>query len=64
MAAPGRVAVLVELVAYDTGHWCTRCNLPSGARAYVVLSHGIHAHMQVRLWCDECDSGDFVTVEA
>lgn len=57
------IAVRVEVLETTTGHWCRWCLLPSGVVAVVVMSYGPWAHMQTRVWCRECESGDFVTVD-
>lgn len=34
------VAVRVEILSHDHGHWCRRCQLPSGVRAHVAMTAG------------------------
>lgn len=56
-------AVRVEYLDHDTGHWCNTCNLGTGFRIWVVVSHLGRMHLQDRLVCSACEGHD-VTVEA
>lgn len=51
-------AVVCEVLAHDTGHWCRRCLLGSGVRAWVTVRLGSQMHLQTRVWCDECGGQD------
>lgn len=50
------VTVRTELVAVDRGLWCTRCNLSSGVRAFVVVEFQGRWSLLTRLQCAECGS--------
>jgi len=64
MAAPVRVvAVVTELIAFDLGHWCRRCALPSGFRAWVTVRTSSRMHLQERRWCDQCGHSDVAVDE-
>lgn len=54
------VAVVTELLDHDHGHWCRRCALSSGIRAWVTVRIGGRLTMQVRVWCQDCGSRDIV----
>lgn len=58
------VAVTVEYLTHDTGHWCSTCNLSTGIRFWVAVSSGTRMHLQQRLWCYEHQGSRGVTVEA
>jgi hypothetical protein len=48
------VSVVTELLGHDHGHWCPRCLLSSGIRAWLAVRVGPRLTMHVRTWCQEC----------
>lgn len=54
------VAVVVELLDHDHGHWCPTCMLSTGVRAWVAVRSSDRMHLQVRLHCTECGNRDIV----
>ena len=58
------LAIVVELIDRESGHWCNDCALPSGWRVLVSMSYPDgRLTMHERLHCDEC-GGHNITLEA
>lgn len=56
------VAVRLEYVDHDTGHWCNTCALSTGLRMWVAVIAQAGMHLQQRLYCTDCASRD-ITIE-
>jgi len=62
MARNVTLEVSVEIVAIDTGHWCTQCNLSTGVRAcYTVTALG-KTSLLADVRCHECGGRDVEVV--
>lgn len=48
------VAVVVEPLLHEVGHWCRSCLLPSGISMWVAVRLQDRMHLQLRAWCDHC----------
>lgn len=57
------VAVWVEVVDHDHGHWCRTCLHATGIRVWVTVSQGDRMHMQTRLYCYECGGVDVIVAD-
>jgi len=58
MARNVTLAVSVELVSIDTGHWCTHCNLSTGVRAYCMVTVLGETSLLAEIRCRECGGRD------
>lgn len=56
------VAVVVERVHAEPGHWCNTCALPSGWLIWLVVRFETRMHMERRTWCDECGRPEAVVL--
>lgn len=57
-------SVRIEYVDHQTGLWCSRCMLSTGARVWVAITGPGGMHLQARLWCYEHEGSRGVVVEA
>lgn len=56
------VAVVIEYLDHDHGHWCHTCALSTGIRVWVTVRQGHRMHIQERLHCYECE-GSNITLD-
>lgn len=57
------VAVRVEYLLHDEGHWCNTCMLATGIRFTVAVISPAGMHLQQRLWCYEHEGSRGVVVD-
>jgi len=54
MARNVSLAVFVEIVELDTGHWCSHCNLSTGVRACYTVTVLGETSLLAEFRCREC----------
>lgn len=55
------VTVTVEYLTHDVGHWCTRCNLTTGVRVWLVRTIGAGPGiLDEQYGCLNCNDGNAI----